>query len=320
MYYIIYKITNKLNQRYYIGSHMTENIDDGYLGSGDLIKAAIIKYGKENFEKEIIFMAFDEKSLNWAEEQLVIIHEHDNKSYNLIPGGHRPPLHFGENHPMKRPEVAASVSETKKKRYKTQPHHSKGLISITNGIEEKRVANNSIIENGWYMGRADSVLTKNSEKMKALYASGTYEHPKGMKDKKPWNKDTNDVMPRGEEHHMFGKTHSEITRNKISQNNKGKRAWNKGKSGHLSQESIDKMSISHIGKKQSEEIIAKRSVSIKKAHAEGKYSYKKSKHKNLNTKLSTIMQGNKRGVGNRGNLGRKWFKDENGKRVYYDPL
>ncbi len=57
MHYTIYKITNQINGKYYIGRNATKNVNDSYMGSGIGIKNAINKYGVENFTKEIIATA-----------------------------------------------------------------------------------------------------------------------------------------------------------------------------------------------------------------------------------------------------------------------
>lgn len=84
MYYTIYKITNKLNQKFYIGKHQTKDLNDGYMGSGKLLKAAYKKHGIENFSKEILHVFENEEEMNAKEKELVIISE---QSYNLCEGG-----------------------------------------------------------------------------------------------------------------------------------------------------------------------------------------------------------------------------------------
>lgn len=71
MYYTVYKTTNLINDKIYIGVHRTENLDDGYLGSGTYLNNAILKYGKENFSKDIIAICDTEEEMNTLEENLV---------------------------------------------------------------------------------------------------------------------------------------------------------------------------------------------------------------------------------------------------------
>jgi len=52
---IVYKTTNQITGKIYIGQHEQKTIEfDGYLGTGLYIKRAIKKYGKENFVRETI--------------------------------------------------------------------------------------------------------------------------------------------------------------------------------------------------------------------------------------------------------------------------
>jgi hypothetical protein len=84
MFYLVYKITNLINNKIYIGVHKTHNKNDGYMGSGKLIKRAIKKYGLDNFKKEIIFEAVNSEEMFEKEREFVEIGHH---SYNISPGG-----------------------------------------------------------------------------------------------------------------------------------------------------------------------------------------------------------------------------------------
>lgn len=83
-YFTIYKITNKKNNKFYIGMHRTNNINDGYMGSGKLIRRAFNKYGLDNFIKEILYVFDNEEAMILKEKELVKI---GSLSYNMNEGG-----------------------------------------------------------------------------------------------------------------------------------------------------------------------------------------------------------------------------------------
>lgn len=88
MYFIVYKTTNLVNGKFYIGKHQTHNLDDGYLGSGKLLKRAIEKYGFSNFKREVLFHCQSKDELESKERELVtedLVNSSD--CYNLKLGG-----------------------------------------------------------------------------------------------------------------------------------------------------------------------------------------------------------------------------------------
>lgn len=96
-YYIIYKITNLLNDKIYVGFHKTEDIYDDYMGSGKLIKEAITEFGVQNFKKDIIAI-FDNKDDAEALEAEIVNKDFvlRDDTYNLSIGGNVCIL-YGEN-------------------------------------------------------------------------------------------------------------------------------------------------------------------------------------------------------------------------------
>jgi len=87
MFFKIYKTTNLINGKIYIGQ--THYDKPGYLGSGVLISAAVEKYGSENFLKEYIDEALSQEELDEKEKYWIRHLESQNKDigYNIADGG-----------------------------------------------------------------------------------------------------------------------------------------------------------------------------------------------------------------------------------------
>jgi hypothetical protein len=101
MFYTIYETTCVINNKKYIGKHITNNLDDSYLGSGLVLNHAIRKYGKENFIRKILFIYDNEFEMNEKEKELItneIILSKDY--YNIALGGYGGAIILKEGHPL----------------------------------------------------------------------------------------------------------------------------------------------------------------------------------------------------------------------------
>jgi group I intron endonuclease len=84
---IVYKTTNLINGKFYVGLDTHNN--SFYYGSGTLLLLALKKYGRKNFKKEILeecdtFEECLERERYWVKRLGAV---EDRNSYNIAPGG-----------------------------------------------------------------------------------------------------------------------------------------------------------------------------------------------------------------------------------------
>lgn len=195
-YYLIYQITNKLNGMIYIGKHKTSNIDDGYMGSGLRICNAIKKYGIENFEKTILFECSSDDEMNKLEAEIVneeFISRDD--VYNLKIGGEGGWDYVNKN--------------------------------SNNAEKQARFFKNKSAD------EIKAISKKGGAAMKAKHINMTPEEKECFKNMcrlntKKWNEANPDYF-KGERNPMYGKTHSEKTRKRLSETHTGSQNSQYGK-------------------------------------------------------------------------------------------
>lgn len=124
-YGYIYKTTNLLNGKVYIGQKKSPKFVKTYFGSGKIIKQALNLHGKKNFDVELLGKAFDKKELDNLEIHYIEIMRKNfplGMVYNIANGGgtvtgfrhskeHRNSMK-GENNPAKNPSVRKKISES----------------------------------------------------------------------------------------------------------------------------------------------------------------------------------------------------------------
>lgn len=192
-YHFIYKTTNILTGRYYIGMHSTNNLDDGYLGSGTRLRYSINKYGKENHKIEILEFVESREELRKRESEIVNLDEiAKHECMNLRLGGsggfslanrkkgsnalktlRKDPIFVdklkqsisaalklyyqhnasGFKGKTHTEETKRKISIAKKGKCIGQENSQYGTFWITNGLDNKKLKSGTVIPAGWYKGR-----------------------------------------------------------------------------------------------------------------------------------------------------------------------
>ena len=129
MKHFVYKTYSDVNGKYYIGRHSTDNINDGYQGSGIWVRRSLKKGDK--LITEILEYAKDIKSLFKLEEKYIKKHFSDPKNTNFKISsmgmtredmlGKKNPM-YGKTHTQ---EVRNIISETNTGRKHTKDHIDK---------------------------------------------------------------------------------------------------------------------------------------------------------------------------------------------------
>lgn len=159
--YSVYKVTNKINGKIYIGVHKSIDINDDYKGSGLIVRQAHKKYGKENFDKEIIKTFETKEEAYFLEKSLV---DKDfillDTNYNIKLGGEGGWDFINKNglNIVSCDEVSAKISKTQKERYaKGAEPWIKGKKLPGHGLKSKATR---ISNGGSYAGKNNPMYGK----------------------------------------------------------------------------------------------------------------------------------------------------------------
>jgi len=123
-YHFIYKTVCLISGRYYIGMHSTDNLDDGYLGSGKRLWNSISYHGKENHKIEILEFCENRETLKLREKEIVNTDLLTEKlCMNLKLGGEGGIIN--EEHHLKMRNGASNINRILMKEFWSDPEKKK---------------------------------------------------------------------------------------------------------------------------------------------------------------------------------------------------
>ena len=263
MYGYIYKTTNLINNKVYIGQHISKEYDKNYIGSGVLLWKAINKYGKENFKNELICECIDQKDSDEKEKFYIKKYKVllGTNCYNIMNGGK-----YGAT-----PEYWTEVSRQKFSKKISDIRHSKKFKKYFEDTRKERSKKQSIA----MKGHKPSKESRQKASISNRGQKRSNETKQKMKD--VWH----DTHSSDYKQHATNLGRKAIYKDNIIKFvninnieeylNKGYKLGNsKNRKENLSKESIKKRQESHKGKtpwnkglsKETSEILRKQSIQI----------------------------------------------------------
>jgi len=193
---IIYKTTNLINEKIYVGQHCS-SANDGYLGSGLLLNKAVKKYGKENFKRETIEYCtsadVNEREIYWIDKL--------KPDYNISLGG------TGGR-------VWGNINPFQGKHHSVETKQILRLKSLGQVVSEETKRKISKILTG-------RIFSEEHKRKLGESQLGIKNHRFGKQWSENHNKQISEKML-GENNPMFGKTHTDEIKMKLSKIRKGK--------------------------------------------------------------------------------------------------
>lgn len=124
-YHIIYKTTCLITSKFYIGMHSSDCLEDGYLGSGYILKRSVKKHGEKNHVRETLEYCPDRKTLRARERAVVdLFLGIDPLCINIAKGGCEPINRNTKRRPMSE-ATKKKISQANKGRRFTDEHRKK---------------------------------------------------------------------------------------------------------------------------------------------------------------------------------------------------
>lgn len=200
-----------VNGKIYIGCHKTENLDDGYIGTGVVFKKAVMKYGKDKFVREVLGM-YETQETMLEEESKIVDDDFVNRddTYNVIKGG------TGVFHTYNSDDTKQKISDTRKRKIK-----SGEIILGMQGKKHSEETKKKMSASAKGLPVSEETKRKISESLKGNCLSEETRRKisiaqqgriGGMKDKKH-SEETKRKMSLAQK----GRKHSEETKRKISE-------------------------------------------------------------------------------------------------------